>query len=59
MMDGNENVYVFYKEFGEWMIDNVIVVCENKKLLEIDVKIEELMVCYKCININDIVRWSN
>ncbi|PDY44238.1 succinate dehydrogenase, partial [Bacillus cereus] len=35
------------------------VVRENKKLLETDAKIEELMARYKRININDTARWSN
>ncbi|MFH4043815.1 hypothetical protein WAI98_21545, partial [Acinetobacter baumannii] len=39
--------------------DNVTVVRENKKLLETDAKIEELMARYKRININDTARWSN
>ena len=43
MLDGNENAYVLHKELGEWMTDNVTVVRENKKLLETDAKIEELM----------------
>lgn len=58
-MDGNENAYVLHKELGEWMTDNVTVVRENKKLLETDAKIEELMARYKRININDTARWSN
>lgn len=41
------------------MTDNVTVVRENKKLLETDAKIEELMARYKRININDTARWSN
>ena len=32
---------------------------KNKKLLETDAKIEELMARYKRININDTARWSN
>lgn len=58
-MDGIENVYVFYKEFGEWMMVNVIVVCYNDKLLKMDDKIQELMEWFKKININDIIKWSN
>lgn len=38
-MCGIENVYKFYCELGEIMIVNVIVVCENEKLFEIDKKI--------------------
>ncbi|MFA8437912.1 succinate dehydrogenase flavoprotein subunit [Pueribacillus sp. YX66] len=58
-MDGNENAYVLHKELGEWMTDNVTVVRENKKLLETDEKIQELMERYKRININDTAKWSN
>lgn len=38
-MDGDENVYVFYCEFGEWMMVNVMVVCYNDKFLKMDDKI--------------------
>lgn len=58
-MDGSENAYVLHKELGEWMTDNVTVVRENKKLLETDEKIQELMDRYKRININDTAKWSN
>lgn len=58
-MDGNENAYILHKELGEWMTDNVTVVRENKKLLETDEKIQELMERYKRININDTAKWSN
>lgn len=53
-MCGIENVYKLYCEFGEIMIVNVIVVCENEKLLEIDKKIVELMKCYEDIDMEDI-----
>jgi succinate dehydrogenase / fumarate reductase flavoprotein subunit len=58
-MDGNENAYILHKELGEWMTDNVTVVRHNKKLLETDEKIQELMERYKRININDTAKWSN
>ncbi|MGF9963394.1 succinate dehydrogenase flavoprotein subunit [Bacillus rhizoplanae] len=58
-LDGNENAYVLHKELGEWMTDNVTVVRENKKLLETDAKIQELIERYKRININDTTKWSN
>ncbi|MFX3623997.1 MAG: succinate dehydrogenase flavoprotein subunit [Ectobacillus sp.] len=58
-MDGTENAYVLHKELGEWMTDNVTVVRYNKKLLETDDKIQELMERYKRININDTAKWSN
>ncbi|UOY94234.1 succinate dehydrogenase flavoprotein subunit [Ectobacillus sp. JY-23] len=59
LMDGTENAYVIHKELGEWMTDNVTVVRHNKKLLETDDKIQELMARYKRININDTAKWSN
>ncbi len=58
-MDGKENAYSLHKELGEWMTDNVTVVRENKKLLQTDEKITELMERYKDININDTAKWSN
>lgn len=58
-MDGKENAYVLHKELGEWMTANVTVVRENKKLLETDEKIQELMERWKNININDTSKWSN
>lgn len=58
-MDGKENAYSLHKELGEWMTDNVTVVRENKKLLQTDEKITELLERYKDININDTARWSN
>lgn len=58
-MDGTENAYVLHKELGEWMTDNVTVVRHNKKLLETDNKIQELIERYKHININDTAKWSN
>ncbi|SET77768.1 succinate dehydrogenase / fumarate reductase flavoprotein subunit [Salinibacillus kushneri] len=59
MNSGNENAYQIHKELGEWMTDNVTVVRENKKLLETDEKIQELLERYENININDTSRWSN
>ncbi|WP_102026845.1 succinate dehydrogenase flavoprotein subunit [Salirhabdus sp. Marseille-P4669] len=58
-MDGTENAYQIHKELGEWMTDNVTVVRENKKLLQTDEKIQELMERFENININDTSRWSN
>lgn len=58
-MDGTENAYVLHKELGEWMTDNVTVVRYNKKLLQTDDKIQELLERYKRININDTAKWSN
>ncbi len=58
-MDGTENAYVIHKELGEWMTDNVTVVRDNKKLLETDEKIQELMERYQNININDTSKWNN
>ncbi|WEG13948.1 succinate dehydrogenase flavoprotein subunit [Pullulanibacillus sp. KACC 23026] len=58
-MDGKENAYIIHKELGEWMTDNVTVVRENKKLLQTDQKIQELMERYQSININDTSKWSN
>ncbi|QHS22945.1 succinate dehydrogenase flavoprotein subunit [Virgibacillus sp. MSP4-1] len=59
MNSGNENAYQIHKELGEWMTDNVTVVRDNKKLLETDEKIQELLERYENININDTSRWSN
>jgi len=58
-MDGNENAYVLHRELGEWMTNNVTVVRENKKLLQTDEKIQELIERYQNININDTAKWSN
>lgn len=58
-MDGTENAYVLHKELGEWMTDNVTVVRDNKKLLQTDDKIKELMERYQNININDTSKWNN
>lgn len=58
-MNGTENAYVLHKELGEWMTDNVTVVRYNKKLLQTDEKIQELLERYQRININDTAKWSN
>lgn len=58
-MDGKENAYVLHKELGEWMTDNVTVVRYNKKLLETDEKIQELMERWENINMVDTSKWSN
>ncbi len=58
-MDGGENAYQIHRELGEWMTDNVTVVRDNKRLLETDKKIEELLERWKNISINDSSRWSN
>ncbi|MRG88379.1 succinate dehydrogenase flavoprotein subunit [Salinibacillus xinjiangensis] len=59
MNSGDENAYQIHKELGEWMTDNVTVVRDNKKLLQTDEKIQELLERYENININDTSRWSN
>ncbi|HLR15316.1 MAG TPA: succinate dehydrogenase flavoprotein subunit, partial [Bacillota bacterium] len=58
-MDGGENAYQIHRELGEWMTDNVTVVRDNKRLLETDKKIQELMERWENISINDSSRWSN
>ncbi|WP_078555418.1 succinate dehydrogenase flavoprotein subunit [Bacillus alkalicellulosilyticus] len=58
-MNGTENAYVLHKELGEWMTDNVTVVRENKKLLQTDEKIQELLERFENINIIDTAKWSN
>lgn len=58
-MDGNENPYELHKELGEWMTANVTVVRENKKLLETDEKIQELMERYQKIGMSDQSKWAN
>ena len=58
-MDGNENAYQLHQELGQWMTDNVTVVRENKKLLETDEKIQELLERWENINVVDTSRWSN
>ncbi|AUJ26061.1 MULTISPECIES: succinate dehydrogenase flavoprotein subunit [Virgibacillus] len=58
-MDGEENAYQLHKELGQWMTDNVTVVRDNKKLLQTDEKIQELLQRFENININDTSRWSN
>ena len=58
-MDGTENAYVIHRELGEIMTANVTVVRDNKKLLETDKKIVELMERYQNIDIEDTQTWSN
>lgn len=58
-LDGDENAYNIHQELGEWMTDNVTVVRENKRLLQTDEKIQELIERYDRININDTAKWSN
>ncbi|WP_088033098.1 succinate dehydrogenase flavoprotein subunit [Evansella clarkii] len=58
-MQGEENAFKLHQELGQWMTDNVTVVRENKRLLETDEKLQELMERYKKINIDDTSRWSN
>lgn len=58
-MDGTENAYQLHQELGQWMTDNVTVVRENKKLLQTDEKIQELLERWDNINVNDTSKWSN
>lgn len=58
-MQGEENAFKLHQELGQWMTDNVTVVRENKRPLETDEKLQELMERYKKINIDDTSRWSN
>ena len=58
-MDGEENAYQLHQELGEWMTDNVTVVRDNKRLLETDKKLVELLERWNNINITDTSTWSN
>ncbi|MFT8930356.1 MAG: succinate dehydrogenase flavoprotein subunit [Sporolactobacillus sp.] len=58
-MDGTENAYMLHQELGDWMTKYVTVVRENKRLLETDAHIQELMARYKHINMEDTSKWSN
>ncbi|MDQ0256462.1 succinate dehydrogenase / fumarate reductase flavoprotein subunit [Evansella vedderi] len=58
-MKGEENAFKLHQELGQWMTDNVTVVRENKRLLETDEKIQELLERFKNINIDDTAKWSN
>ena len=58
-MDGEENAYQLHQELGEWMTDNVTVVRDNKRLLETDEKLVELLERWNNINITDTSTWSN
>ncbi|SDZ53350.1 succinate dehydrogenase subunit A [Evansella caseinilytica] len=58
-MNGTENAFKLHQELGQWMTDNVTVVRENKRLLETDDKIKELLERFKNISIDDTSKWSN
>ncbi|MFA9558658.1 succinate dehydrogenase flavoprotein subunit [Evansella sp. AB-rgal1] len=58
-MKGDENAFKLHQELGQWMTDNVTVVRDNKKLLETDEKLQELLERYNRINIDDTAKWSN
>ncbi|MDU0419370.1 succinate dehydrogenase flavoprotein subunit [Staphylococcus simulans] len=58
-MRGTENAFKLHRELGEIMTKNVTVVRENKRLLETDEKILELMRRYQDIDMEDTQTWSN
>lgn len=58
-MKGTENAFKLHRELGEVMTKNVTVVRDNKKLLETDEKILELMRRYQDIDMEDTQTWSN
>lgn len=58
-MRGTENAFKLHRELGEIMTKNVTVVRDNKRLLETDEKILELMRRYQDIDMEDTQTWSN
>ncbi|MCE7791847.1 succinate dehydrogenase flavoprotein subunit [Salipaludibacillus sp. CUR1] len=58
-MSGNENAYQLHHEMGTLMTENVTVVRENKKLLETDKQLGNLMNRFENINIQDSLKWHN
>ena len=58
-MRGTENAFKLHRELGEIMTKNVTVVRDNKRLLETDKKILELMRRYQDIDMEDTQTWSN
>ena len=58
-MRGTENAFKLHRELGEIMTKNVTVVRDNKRLLETDEKILELMRRYQNIDMEDTSTWSN
>ncbi|HVJ50615.1 succinate dehydrogenase flavoprotein subunit [Desulfitobacterium sp.] len=58
-MKGTENPYQLHKELGDVMTANVTVVRYNDKLVETDVKLQELMKRWHNISLIDDIGWSN
>ncbi|SES11954.1 succinate dehydrogenase flavoprotein subunit [Salipaludibacillus aurantiacus] len=58
-MSGSENAYQLHQEMGTLMTENVTVVRENKKLLETDKQLANLMHRFENINIQDSLKWHN
>ena len=57
--DGNENPFLLWRELGETMTANCTVIRYNKKCLEADAKIVDMLHRFKNINLSDRTQWAN
>ncbi|MGA9354171.1 MAG: succinate dehydrogenase flavoprotein subunit [Terriglobales bacterium] len=57
--DGNENPFLIWRELGELMTANCTVIRYNKKCLETDAKIVDMLHRFKNINLSDRTQWAN
>jgi succinate dehydrogenase / fumarate reductase flavoprotein subunit len=58
-MNGKENPWRLHRELGEWMLNNMTIVRENKRLRETDQKLSELMERWRNVGVGDTGRYMN
>ncbi|MFQ5715966.1 MAG: succinate dehydrogenase flavoprotein subunit, partial [Nitrospinales bacterium] len=58
-MNGKENPYVLHQELGALLLENVLIVRENKKLREALDRIEDIETRFKGVRCLDTSDWSN
>jgi succinate dehydrogenase / fumarate reductase flavoprotein subunit len=57
--DGPENPYQLWEELGAWMLDNVTIVRDNRKLEQTDAKLRELQERWHNASVLDRGPWAN
>lgn len=57
--NGGENPFTVWKEMGDLMSENCLVVLYNNKLQKTDDKLQELLERYRRINLTDRSQWAN
>lgn len=58
-MDGTENPYQLHVEMSDWMVENATVVRYNDRLQKTDEKLQELMLRWHNIGVDDTTEWNN